>query len=77
MKFLVDQLPTKCGECDYCAEALLQTPLGVKEVNLCTMYTVFVPQRPDMEPKTIDPEKSPEENDCLCKTNGASKLLTL
>ena len=68
MKFIVDQLPDKCEQCDYCADAIMQTPLGVpKPVSLCTLMAILIPQRPDIEPKTIDKTKTPWQNGCLCQ----------
>ena len=52
------------------------TPFGVQQpVNICMLQAVLTPQSPNEEPKTINKEKTPEENSCLCSTNG-SKIIT-
>lgn len=67
MKFVVDKLYSKCGECEYCADGLMQSPLGVaKQINLCMLQTLVAPKIPNQEPNLIDPEKSPIENNCPC-----------
>lgn len=78
MKFLVDQLPTKCKECTFCADAMIMTQLGVqKPVNICTFWMLLVPPKtPNEEPHFIDKEKTPMENQCLCTTqNGGSSII--
>ena len=70
MKFVVDKLPNTCEECDFCAVAVVQTPLGVaKQVNLCTLQTLAPPKTPNQEPNFIDVKKAPIENYCPCTDN--------
>ena len=67
MKFVVDKLPEKCEECEYCAAALLQTALGVtKQVNVCALQTIAPPKTPTQEPNFIDVKESPIKNNCPC-----------
>jgi len=70
MKFVVDKLPDKCEECEYCAAAMAQSPLGVaKPVNLYTLQTLAVTQASNQEINFIDPEESPLKNYCPCTDN--------
>lgn len=75
MKFVVDKLPNTCGECEYCAAAMMQTPLGVaKQVNLCTLQTLKAPQEPNQQPILIEVDKSPVQNYCPC-TDNSKKII--
>jgi len=69
MKFLVDEIPTSCKDCEFCAPAMMMTQLGVqKEINLCVLQTSLIPPKsPDQEPNLLDLTKSPYENQCPCK----------
>ena len=77
MKFVVDKLPNKCEECDYCAAAVMQSALGVaKQVNLCTLQTLVAPKSPNQEPNLINPEETPVKNYCPCVDNN-SKIVDI
>ena len=75
MKFVVDKLYDTCGECDYCAEALMQTPLGVaKQVHLCTLHTLIAPKEPNQQPILLEIDKSPMYNRCPCTDKSATVI---
>jgi len=66
MKILVDALPATCGECQFCADAMMMTPLGVqKQICLCTVSTTLIPQDPQKPPRTVDKNSSPYNNSCV------------
>ena len=77
MKILVDELPATCAGCEYCADGMMMTPLGVpKPVNACVLQQLVPPKSPDDIPPTIDKNKTPLENNCPCHSEKISTATT-
>ena len=66
MKILVDRLPSTCGECEYCADAMTVSALGVpKPINVCVLKSLIPPKSQDEVPE-VNKELQPYKNDCPC-----------
>jgi len=70
MRFIVDNLPNTCRECEYCLDAAIMTQVGVpKPVNVCAIKGMIPPSCPEDEQLVlVDPDKNPMNNYCPCKT---------